>query len=89
MYVKGEGVQQNFQESARWWQKAANQGYATAHFFLGQFNEQQGEYEAAIVNYRAGQAAVSPEDARICIRRCVVAVVRAKQAGQENGEVRA
>jgi hypothetical protein len=54
-----------------------------AHFNLGILNEQQGDYQAALVHYRAGQAAVGPEEAHTCIRRCVVAVVRAKQEEQK------
>jgi hypothetical protein len=69
-----------------WWQKAADQGHVGAHFCLGQLNERQDEYQAAIVHYRAGQAAVDPEEAHKCIRRCVVAVVRAKQEEQEEQE---
>jgi TPR repeat protein len=84
MYANGVGVQQNSQEAAMWMQKAADQGDACAHFGLGQLNEQQGDYQAALVHYRAGQAAVSPEEARNCIRRCVVAVVQAKQGGQKD-----
>jgi TPR repeat protein len=83
MYGTGEGVQQSSHEAARWWQTAADQGHLGAHFGLGQWNEQQGEYQAAIVHYRAGQAAVDPEEARTCIRRCVVAVVQAKQEQQD------
>jgi TPR repeat protein len=79
MYIKGEGVQQNSHEAASWWQKAADQGDVSAHSNLGKLNEQQGEYEAALVHYRAGQAAKSPEEAHNRIRRCVEAVVRAKQ----------
>jgi TPR repeat protein len=85
MYDKGEGVPQNMLEAALWWQKAADQGHVKANFNLGQLNEQQGEYQAAIVHYRAGQA-VSPEEARNAIRRCVGAVVRAKQEAQEEKE---
>jgi TPR repeat protein len=83
MYCKGEGFQQNIHEAARWWQKAADQGQVNAHFGLGQLNEHHGKYQAAIVHYRAGQAAVDPEEARTRIRRCVVAVVRAKQQEQK------
>jgi TPR repeat protein len=83
MYANGEGVQQNLHKAARWWQKAADQGHVGAHFNLGQLNEQQGEYQAALVHYRAGQAAVDPEEARNRIRRCVGAVVRAKQEEQK------
>jgi TPR repeat protein len=75
----GEGVQQNSHEAARWLRMAADQGHVGAHFHLGHLNEQQGEYQAAIVHYRAGQAAVVPEEARYHIRRCVEAIVRAKQ----------
>jgi hypothetical protein len=85
MYCSGEGVQQNLLEAARWWQKAADQGNANGHFMLGRLNEQQGEYQAAILHCRAGQAA-SPETARNCIRRCVGDVVRAKQEEQEEQE---
>jgi TPR repeat protein len=84
MYGNGEGVQQNSHEAARWLRMAADQGDVAAHFNLGQFNEEQGEYESALVHYRAGQAAVDPKEARTCIRRCVVAVVQAKQGGQED-----
>ena len=62
---------------------AADQGDVNAHYCLGQLTEQQGEYQAAIVHYRAGQAASGPEEARACIRRCVGAVVRAKQEEQK------
>jgi TPR repeat protein len=83
MYINGKGVQQNEHEGAMWWQKAADQGHVGAHFNLGLLNEQQGKYQAAIFHYRAGQAAVDPEKARSCIRRCVAAVVRAKQEEQK------
>jgi hypothetical protein len=63
---------------------AADQGDVNAHYWLGQMAEQQGEYQAAIVHYHAGQAAPGPEEARACIRRCVEAVVRAKQ--EEGGQ---
>jgi TPR repeat protein len=86
MYAKGKGAQQNLHEAARWWQKAADQGHVGAHYSLGQLNEQQGEYQAAIAHYRAGQVAVSPEEARNSSQRCVVAVVRANQEDQEDQE---
>jgi hypothetical protein len=38
------------------------------------------------MHYRAGQAAADPEDAQDCIRRCVVAVVRATQEEQQEEE---
>jgi TPR repeat protein len=88
MHDDGDGVQQNSQEAARWWRMAADQGDVTAHYYLGQLNEQQGEYQAALVHYRAGQAAVGPKEARNCIRRCVAAVVRANQVDQEDTEER-
>jgi TPR repeat protein len=88
MYKKGEGVQQNNREAARWWRMSADQGNADAHFYLGHFTEEQGEYQAAILHYRAGQAASGPEEARACIRRCVEAVVRAKQDEQNEQEER-
>jgi hypothetical protein len=50
---------------------------------IGRLTEKQGEYQAALAHYRAGQAALGPEEARACIRRCVEAVVRAKQEEQE------
>jgi TPR repeat protein len=78
MYGKGEGVEKDLGEAVRWWQKAADQGQVNAHYYLGQLDEQQGEYQAAILHYRAGQAA-SPEKARNGIRRCVGAVARAKR----------
>jgi TPR repeat protein len=86
MYGNGEGVQQDIREAARWLRMAADQGYANAHCCLGQLTEQQGEYQSAIVHYRAGQAALGPEEARACIRRCVEAVVRGKQEHQEGQE---
>jgi TPR repeat protein len=76
MYGNGEGVQQNSYEAESWWQMAADQGDVNAHFNLGKLNERQGECQAAIVHYRTGQGAVSPEAARTCIWRCVAAVVR-------------
>jgi TPR repeat protein len=89
----GGGVQQNLHEASRWLRMAADQGNVIAHSGLGQLNkqhfnlgilnEQQGDYQAALVHYRAGQAAVSPEEARTRIRRCVAAVVRAKQQEQK------
>jgi TPR repeat protein len=82
MYFSGDGVQQNDCEAARWWRMVVDQGEANAHYWLGQLAEQQGEYQAAIAHYRAGQAASGPEEARACIRRCVGAVVRAKQVEQ-------
>jgi TPR repeat protein len=88
MHDDGDGVQQNLQEASRWWRMAAEQGDITAHFNLGQLNERQGKYQAALVHYRAGQAAVGPKEARNCIRRCVAAVVRAKQVDQEDTEER-
>jgi TPR repeat protein len=86
LYITGEGVQQNSLEAESWWQKAADQGDADAHRYLGRLHEQQGEYEAALVHYRAGRAAMSPEEARTCERRCVEAMVRAKQEEHEKGE---
>jgi TPR repeat protein len=83
MYGIGNGVQQSLSEAARWWRMAADQGDINAHFYLGRLTEKQGEYQAAIAHYRAGQAASGPEEARACIRRCVEAVVRAKQEEQE------
>ena len=35
MYLKGEGVPQNYQKAVGWWRLAAEQGYATAQFHLG------------------------------------------------------
>jgi TPR repeat protein len=87
-YKKGEGVQQNSHEAARWLRMAADQGDLGAHFCLGQLNERQGKYQAALVHYRAGQAAVIPEEARTCIRRCVAAVVRANQVDPGDKEER-
>jgi TPR repeat protein len=75
MYFSGDGVQQNDCEAARWWQMAADQGHAKAHYCLGQVTEQQGNYQAAIAHYRAGQASSGPKEARACIRRCAGAVV--------------
>jgi TPR repeat protein len=83
MCCNGVGVQQNSHEGARWLRMAANQGHVLAHFDLGQLNELQGDYEAALVHYRAGQATVGPEEARNRIRRCVGAVVQAKQEEQK------
>jgi hypothetical protein len=66
---------------------AADQGDVIAHYGLGRLNEHQGKYEAAIVHYRAGQAVVGPEETHKyyhnCIRRCIGAVVRAKQEEQK------
>jgi TPR repeat protein len=88
MYGNAIGVQQNDREAARWWQMAADQEDVNAHYCLGQLTEQQGEYQAAIVHYRAGQAASGPEESRACIRRCVEDVVRAKQEEQNEQEER-
>jgi TPR repeat protein len=87
-YGNGIGVQQSLSEAARWWRMAADQGDVHAHCCLGQLTEQQGEYQAAIAHYRAGQAALGPEEACACIRRCVGAVVRAKQEEQNEQEER-
>jgi len=35
MYFVGEGVPQNYVESAKWYRKAAEQGYAVGYFNLG------------------------------------------------------
>jgi len=35
MYQKGDGVEQDFKEAAKWYQKAADQGYASAQYNLG------------------------------------------------------
>jgi tetratricopeptide (TPR) repeat protein len=86
MCYTGDGVQQNTHEAVRWLRMAADQGHVKAYFNLGQLNEQHGEYQAALVCYRAGQAAVGPEEARNAIRRCVGAVVRAKQEEQKEQE---
>lgn len=34
-YAKGDAVDQNFAEAAKWWTKAANQGLAAAQYNLG------------------------------------------------------
>jgi TPR repeat protein len=88
MYGNGVGVHQNDREAARWWRMAAAQREANAHYCLGQLAEHQGEYQAAMAHYRAGQAAFGPEEARACIRRWVGAVVRAKQEEQKEQEER-
>ena len=31
MYQEGQGVEQDFKEALKWYQKAADQGYAAAH----------------------------------------------------------
>jgi len=35
LYYRGEGVPQDYAESARWYRKAAEQGYADAQYCLG------------------------------------------------------
>ncbi len=35
MYSKGQGVPQDFAETARWYRKAADQGWARAQVLLG------------------------------------------------------
>jgi len=35
MYRKGEGVEQDFKEAIKWYQKAADQGEANAQYSLG------------------------------------------------------
>ena len=35
MYYTGQGVEQDFKEAVKWYQKAADQGYATAQYSLG------------------------------------------------------
>jgi hypothetical protein len=35
MYYHGYGVQHDFAEAVRWYRKAAEQGYATAQYYLG------------------------------------------------------
>ena len=35
MYSKGEGVKQDYFEAAKWYRKAAEQGYASAQYNLG------------------------------------------------------
>ena len=35
MYDNGQGVPQDYDEAAKWYRKAAEQGYATAQFNLG------------------------------------------------------
>ena len=35
MYVKGQGVPQDYAEAFKWYKKAAEQGYSRAQFFLG------------------------------------------------------
>ena len=35
MYGSGQGVEQDFKEAVKWYQKAAEQGFADAQFSLG------------------------------------------------------
>ncbi|MGE3259322.1 MAG: tetratricopeptide repeat protein [Geobacter sp.] len=35
MYYKGEGVKQDYKQAAKWYQKAADQGHASAQYNLG------------------------------------------------------
>ena len=35
MYFKGHGVEKSYEEAAKWYEKAAKQGFAEAQFSLG------------------------------------------------------
>lgn len=56
MYEKGKGVQKNYQETVRWYRKAAEQGYATAQSSLGYMyyngNGVKQDYQEAVRWYR-------------------------------------
>ncbi|MBR5735095.1 MAG: sel1 repeat family protein, partial [Desulfovibrionaceae bacterium] len=39
MYFEGRGVPRNSKQAISWWQKAAEQNYAEAQFYLGMLSE--------------------------------------------------
>ena len=52
MYEEGRGVQQDYQQAAAWYEKAANQGYVQAQNNLGAWYEVHRDYEQAMFWYQ-------------------------------------
>ena len=52
MYYQGQGVQRNYREAAKWYQKAADQNYALAQFNLAlMYYEGQGVEKSIEMSY--------------------------------------
>jgi TPR repeat protein len=80
MYHDGKGVQQDFKQAVAWLRKAADQGHMKAHLCLGSLCEMAGDYQAAFVSYRAGQAA-DRDLARAGMRRCLEKMAESREQG--------
>jgi TPR repeat protein len=81
MYHQGEGVQQDYNQAAAWYRKAADQGNTMAHMGLGNLSELAGDYQAAFASYRAGQA-VNRDAARDGMRRCLEKMAESRKQDQ-------
>jgi hypothetical protein len=81
MYQEGKGVEQDTAQAEAWFEKAAEQGVTRAYLELGYLSEIAGDYKAAIVRYRAGQAA-DTKYALAAVRGCVEQMVDSTEIEQ-------